>query len=271
MTNRIKFQSQEHITELNLNWDSFKWRNHQPEIGRFFGLDPLAETFRYNSPYAFSENKVVRHIELEGLEATDAMAFYNQAGDALERAVVGVENFFRGLFQSGSGIPNSPEAPISQETRQILGVTNKPQELAAIGDEIAKKVPDAALATAEAGFSVLEDGGDALQKAGAGAAVVVPEVGIPAMGLGSAIEKIGTAGKFGLDLAKGDYKNASFRVVTFMTDRYVTSGLKSISKDFGKTVDENNRSLGIFESLWEFTKEFFGAAGEQYQDQQTRK
>jgi RHS repeat-associated protein len=69
VVNRIKFQGQEHIDELNLGWDSFKWRNHQPDIGRFFNVDPLAEKYVYNSPYAFSENKVVAHRELEGLEA----------------------------------------------------------------------------------------------------------------------------------------------------------------------------------------------------------
>jgi RHS repeat-associated protein len=51
-----------------LNWDAFKWRNHQPDIGRFFNIDPLAEKYVYNSPYAFSENHVVAHRELEGLE-----------------------------------------------------------------------------------------------------------------------------------------------------------------------------------------------------------
>ncbi len=65
----VKFQGQEHVDDLALNWDSFKWRNHQPEIGRFFSIDPLAEKYLYNSPYAFSENKVVAHIELEGLES----------------------------------------------------------------------------------------------------------------------------------------------------------------------------------------------------------
>jgi RHS repeat-associated protein len=67
--NRWKFQGQEHVDELGLGWDSFKWRNHQPEIGRFFNIDPLADKYVYNSPYAFSENRVVNAIELEGLEA----------------------------------------------------------------------------------------------------------------------------------------------------------------------------------------------------------
>ncbi len=68
--NKIKlFQGQEHVDDLGLNWDSFKWRNHQPDIGRFFNVDPISEKYYYNSPYAFSENKVVAHIELEGLES----------------------------------------------------------------------------------------------------------------------------------------------------------------------------------------------------------
>ncbi|MEQ1588064.1 MAG: M23 family metallopeptidase, partial [Cyclobacteriaceae bacterium] len=67
----VKFQGQEHVDDLALNWDSFKWRNHQPDIGRFFNVDPLAEKYYYNSVYAFSENKVTSHIELEGLEAWD--------------------------------------------------------------------------------------------------------------------------------------------------------------------------------------------------------
>lgn len=65
----MQFHGQEHIDDLGLNCDSFKCRNHQPDIGRFFNIDPLAERYVYNSPYAFSGNKVVAHRELEGLEA----------------------------------------------------------------------------------------------------------------------------------------------------------------------------------------------------------
>ena len=41
---------------------------HNPKTGRFFTIDPLAESYYYNSPYAFAENKLGRGIELEGLE-----------------------------------------------------------------------------------------------------------------------------------------------------------------------------------------------------------
>ena len=39
-----------------------------PQIGRFWQQDPFAAQYAYNSPYAFSENKVINGIELEGLE-----------------------------------------------------------------------------------------------------------------------------------------------------------------------------------------------------------
>lgn len=66
--NKFKFQSQEHIDDLGLGWIQFKWRNHMPDIGRFFNVDPLADKYVYNSPYAFAENKVINGNELEGLE-----------------------------------------------------------------------------------------------------------------------------------------------------------------------------------------------------------
>ncbi len=44
---------------------------HDPRIGRFFAVDPLADDYPHNSPYAFSENRVVDAIELEGLECWD--------------------------------------------------------------------------------------------------------------------------------------------------------------------------------------------------------
>lgn len=82
---RWKFQGQEHVDDLGLNWDSFKWRNHQPDIGRFFNIDPLAEKYVHNSPYAFSENKVTSHVELEGLEAENFMSKFKDPGELKEK------------------------------------------------------------------------------------------------------------------------------------------------------------------------------------------
>ena len=66
---KYKYQGQERQDELGLNWDSFKWRNYMPDIGRFFNVDPLSEKYAYQSHYNFSENRVIDARELEGLEA----------------------------------------------------------------------------------------------------------------------------------------------------------------------------------------------------------
>jgi len=41
---------------------------HDPRVGRFFAVDPLTAKYPWNSPYAFSENRVIDGVELEGLE-----------------------------------------------------------------------------------------------------------------------------------------------------------------------------------------------------------
>jgi hypothetical protein len=41
---------------------------HDPRVGRFFAIDPLSKSYPWNSPYAFSENRLIDCGELEGLE-----------------------------------------------------------------------------------------------------------------------------------------------------------------------------------------------------------
>jgi len=68
---RNGFQGQEMDNEVKGEGNSvnFSYRMHDPKLGRFFAIDPLAATYPWNSPYAFSENRVVDAIELEGLES----------------------------------------------------------------------------------------------------------------------------------------------------------------------------------------------------------
>jgi RHS repeat-associated protein len=54
--------------ELGLNWLTFRHRNYMPEIGRFFGIDPVSEEYMSISTYQFAHNNPVWKIELEGLE-----------------------------------------------------------------------------------------------------------------------------------------------------------------------------------------------------------
>ena len=69
---RYGYQNQEKINEFrdNGNYLDFKYRGCDPRVGRFFSVDPLLKKYPWNSPYAFSENRVIDGIELEGLEFT---------------------------------------------------------------------------------------------------------------------------------------------------------------------------------------------------------
>lgn len=67
---RFGFQGQERDDEIKGTGNSinFKYRMHDPRLGRFLSVDPLAPQYPHNSPYAFSENRVIDGYELEGLE-----------------------------------------------------------------------------------------------------------------------------------------------------------------------------------------------------------
>ncbi len=60
------FQGQERDEETG--WDNYKYRMHDPRLGRFFAVDPLAHKFAFNSPYCFAENKLGMGKEYEGAE-----------------------------------------------------------------------------------------------------------------------------------------------------------------------------------------------------------
>jgi RHS repeat-associated protein len=72
---RYGFQGQEKDNEIRGgegNSLNYTFRMHDPRIGRFFAVDPLEHEFPWNSPYAFSENRVIDGKELEGKEVIAA-------------------------------------------------------------------------------------------------------------------------------------------------------------------------------------------------------
>ena len=66
---------------------NYKYRMHDPRIGRFFAVDPLAPKYPHNSVYAFSENVVIDHVELEGLEKAKPDQTYELGGNVTASGV----------------------------------------------------------------------------------------------------------------------------------------------------------------------------------------
>jgi RHS repeat-associated protein len=93
-SHRYGFQGQEMDDEIygEGNALTFKYRVHDARLGRFLSVDPLAPDYPWNSPYAFSENRVSDAVELEGLESS----FINPNG-GLYNVAWGFQEFFSGV------------------------------------------------------------------------------------------------------------------------------------------------------------------------------
>lgn len=58
---------------------------HDPRLGRFFAVDPLTAKYPWNSPYAFSENRVVDSKELEGAESQIVIFNYSSGAFSVSK------------------------------------------------------------------------------------------------------------------------------------------------------------------------------------------
>ncbi len=80
MTDKYKYGylGQEKQDELGLNWHTYRYRNADPSLGRFFGVDPITEKFYNISAYQFAHNSPAWKIEIEGLVGFDLSATAGQ-------------------------------------------------------------------------------------------------------------------------------------------------------------------------------------------------
>jgi RHS repeat-associated protein len=105
--NRYLYQKQELQDDLGYDEYQYKYRMHDPAMGRFLSVDPLSEKYMYNSPYAFSENKVINGVELEGLEQyslTEHWSRYSGFGQA--GLGMGMGSYLKDLFSNNRRVQN---------------------------------------------------------------------------------------------------------------------------------------------------------------------
>jgi RHS repeat-associated protein len=81
--------------ELKLNWYAYGFRYYDPSIGRFTGVDPLAEIFPDQSPYLYAYNAPVRMVDVDGL--------YGDEGEANKQRQAAVDQGLKvgDSYQSG--------------------------------------------------------------------------------------------------------------------------------------------------------------------------
>mgnify|MGYP002378600305 FL=1 len=117
---RYGFQGQERDDEIKGEGNSlnFEYRMHDPRIGRFFAVDPLAKKYPYNSCYAFSENRPIDGVELEGLE----WAPVNKNGEMVSLDSDEIYDYkYVGFSQDNEGNFYTPEGSVSSASVTIDG------------------------------------------------------------------------------------------------------------------------------------------------------
>jgi RHS repeat-associated protein len=87
---RYAFQAQERDDEVKGEGNSvnFTFRMYDSRLGRFLSLDPLFADFPWNSPYSFSENDLIRAVELEGGEKIIVIFDYYSSSKSVQRQTV---------------------------------------------------------------------------------------------------------------------------------------------------------------------------------------
>lgn len=112
---RYGFQNQETDYEFWGGAISFEYRVEDARLGRFFSVDPLSKKYAYNSPYVFSENRLLDGIEFEGLEwqgkNDKGENVSGESGEAAEYHWVGYETQYKinGTWTSESLIPEDQD------------------------------------------------------------------------------------------------------------------------------------------------------------------
>lgn len=132
------YLGQEFQKELGLNWHSYKWRNADPALGRFFNSDPIAEDYYYQTNYQFASNNPVWKVELEGLEGvttndgtdlqdnTSFLTGWNRTvGQFNNNFWNGVNSFFDNPIESTGNLLNDTALGVGQLAHDVVpGLSN---------------------------------------------------------------------------------------------------------------------------------------------------
>jgi RHS repeat-associated protein len=74
---RYGFNGQEQDGELMDGAVVFKYRVHDPRIGKFLSVDPLSPQYPWYTPYQFAGNEVITSIDVEGAEPRKNIFYWN--------------------------------------------------------------------------------------------------------------------------------------------------------------------------------------------------
>ena len=115
---------------------------HDPRVGRFFAVDPLAPEYPWNSVYAFSENRVIDGVELEGLEVQTLNPSIVQVGNHITGGLLRKINNFSvtSFFELPSYTPMSDGKLGGFDFGDDSGIQKGLNSLKRLGEQVVEKI-----------------------------------------------------------------------------------------------------------------------------------
>ena len=101
--NGYQYNGKELDEDFGLNVYHYGARIYDPAIGRFTGVDPLAESFSYLTTYNYASNDPIKNIDLWGLQGTRADILLDQDVKDLTEGRITKEEYLERINARGKG------------------------------------------------------------------------------------------------------------------------------------------------------------------------
>ncbi|WP_188938385.1 RHS repeat-associated core domain-containing protein, partial [Puia dinghuensis] len=135
--NKRRFIGQ--LYDDDLDWDTYqmRYRTMDPQLGRFWQIDPLATKYVHNSTYAYAENRPTIGIDLEGTELVPMiLGIITGNGPLATAGALGTISEGQGAMQSNyrlaNGTSGQADSHLPTGIQNVVSTANQASDATAV-------------------------------------------------------------------------------------------------------------------------------------------
>jgi RHS repeat-associated protein len=135
------YNGKEEQEELGLNWIDYGWRNYDAALGRWMGIDNLAEKYISSSPYHYAANNPISNYDIDGNEFSDdeytqntVNSLRNSYESNRDRAQGKVDEL-NAIVDSGGTLSRGQQRKLNRNTRKLDAANSALGELDALASD----------------------------------------------------------------------------------------------------------------------------------------